>query len=136
LPVYPLDRAISLAAHAAAREDPRFPSVTVRELPRIVVELSILTVPVPLRGRSPEARRAEVRVGIDGLILEAGGRSGLLLPQVAPEQGWDAEELLRGTSEKAGLAPSAWERPETRIRSFRAEIFRERSPGGAVVRGA
>ncbi|MHB8351692.1 MAG: TIGR00296 family protein [Thermoplasmata archaeon] len=135
LPVFPLGRAIRLAAAAAAREDPRFPPVSARELNRLTVEVSVLTVPEPLAGRTGAARREALCVGTDGLIVEAGGRTGLLLPQVATEQGWDARQFLAGACEKAGLPPEAWESPATRLLTFRARIFREASPGGPIVRG-
>lgn len=135
LPVFPLGRAIRLAAAAAAAEDPRFPPVAVHELAHLTVEVSVLTVPEPLGGTTAAGRRAALRVGTDGLIVEAGGRSGLLLPQVATEQGWDARQFLGAACEKAGLRPSAWESPATRVLSFRATVFREARPGGPILRG-
>ena len=94
----------------------------------------MLTVPVPLRFTAPEEAIHAVIVGRDGLIVEGLGSSGLLLPQVAPEQGWSAEELLEGTCEKAGLPAHAWRDPRVKVRRFEAEIFREVAPGGDVVR--
>ncbi len=129
LPVLPLRVGLPRAAVAAALEDPRFPSVRPTELPRLRVEVSVLTVPVDLDGTAPEARRREVRVGRDGLIVDGFGQSGLLLPQVGPEQGWSAEELLEGTCEKAGLRRDAWQRPEVRVRRFEAEVFGESADG-------
>jgi len=131
--VIPLRRGIPEAAIAAAREDPRFPPVGADELGALTVEVSILTPPEPLPAGEPAARRAAVRVGRDGLIVEGYGRSGLLLPQVAPEQGWTAEELLNGTCEKAGLAPDAWRDPTVRVLRFRAEVFAESTPRGAIA---
>jgi uncharacterized protein len=132
LPVLPLRAALPRAAVAAAIEDPRFPPVRAGELGRLVLEVSVLTVPEPL-GARPEERRRGVVVGRDGLIVEGFGQSGLLLPQVGPEQGWSAEELLEGTCEKAGLPTGAWRDPHVIVRRFGAEVFRERMPGGEPV---
>jgi uncharacterized protein len=134
LPYLPLEGAIARSAVAAATDDPRFERVAPRELDRLTVEVSVLTVPVPLKARTPSEMVAEVEVGRDGLIVDGRGTSGLLLPQVAPEQGWTAEELLDGTCEKAGLPRSAWRDPSVRVRRFEAEIFAERSPDGPVER--
>jgi uncharacterized protein len=134
LPVLPLATAIARAAVAAATEDPRFPRVRASEVEELTVEVSVLTVPVPVGGRTPEEIVAGVRVGRDGLIVEGHGTSGLLLPQIAPEQGWSSEEFLNGTCEKAGLRPGAWREPGVQVRRFEAEVFAERSPGGTVER--
>ncbi len=134
LPIYPLRTAIPRVAVAAALEDPRFPPVRSSELGSITVEVSLLTVPEPLPGNGPAARLAAVRAGRDGLIVERTGSSGLLLPQVAVEQGWNALQLLEGTCQKAGLPDDAWRSPATSIRRFQAEIFHETQPEGPVVR--
>jgi uncharacterized protein (TIGR00296 family) len=135
LPVYPLGVAIARAAAAAALEDPRFSPVRAPELPKLTVEVSILTLPEPIEG-PPEDRSAHVVIGRDGLIADAGARSGLLLPQVAPEQGWNAVEFLEGVCEKADLPLGAWRKSATQIRRFQAEVYREPSPGGIPVRSA
>ena len=134
LPVLPLQTALARAAVSAAVDDYRFRPVRGVDLPRITLEVSVLTVPVPLRFSSPEEALRSLVVGRDGLIVEGLGSSGLLLPQVAPEQGWNAEELLEGTCEKAGLPPHAWRDPRVTVRRFEAEVFREVTPGGDVVR--
>ena len=136
LPVLPLRTALRQAAVSAATEDPRFPQVRLPELRALTVEVSVLTVPVPVRATRPEDLIREIRVGRDGLIVEGFGTSGLLLPQVAPEQGWSSEELLEGTCEKAGLPSRAWRDPKVKIRRFEAEVFGERSPGGEILRTA
>lgn len=133
LPVLPLGRAVERAAVAAATEDPRFPPMRASDLPRVILEVSVLTVPEAIRGGRPEAIASAVRVGRDGLIVEGYGTSGLLLPQVAPEQGWTPEEFLSGTCEKAGLPFNAWRRPGVIVRRFEAQVFREASPGGELV---
>jgi uncharacterized protein len=135
LPVLPLGRAIPDVAVAAATEDPRFPVLRASEVDHVTVEVSVLSVPVPVTGERPEEIVRQVRVGRDGLIVEGHGASGLLLPQVAPEQGWSAEELLDGTCEKAGLPPGAWrDLRRVRVRRFEAEVFAEERPGGPVAR--
>jgi len=130
-PVLPLAEGLREAAVAAALEDPRFPPVTAGELHRLVADVSLLTpfVPLPL-----PARPDGVRVGRDGLSVERGRLRGLLLPQVAVEQGWDAEELLDGTCEKAGLARGAWRSEAVAVYRFEAEVYRELEPAGRVER--
>jgi uncharacterized protein len=134
LPHLPLATAIARSAVAAATEDPRFAPVPRKELDRLTVEVSVLTVPVPLTASTPAGMIAEVTIGRDGLIVEGRGTSGLLLPQVGPEQGWTSEELLDGTCEKAGLPAGAWRDPRVRVRRFEAEVFAETTPGGTVER--
>ena len=134
LPRFPLRTAVARAARAAATEDPRFPPLRASDLTHVTVEVSVLTVPEQLSFAAPADALAQVRVGRDGLIVEGYGTSGLLLPQVATEQGWGAAAFLDGTCEKAGLPPGAWQRPSVRVYRFRAEVFDETSPNGPVVR--
>jgi uncharacterized protein (TIGR00296 family) len=132
LPVYPLRAAIPRAAWAAAVDDPRFPPVRRPELARITLEVSILTVPEPIEAEPRSELPHHIVVGRHGLIVARRGASGLLLPQVGSEFGWNAVEFLEATCEKAGLPTDAWRRPETTIRRFEAERFEELSPGGPV----
>jgi AmmeMemoRadiSam system protein A len=115
-----LSRTVPKFALQAAFGDPRFPPLTPEELPECDIEISVLTPPAPLE--NPE----ELAVGRDGLILEARGRSGLLLPQVATEWGFDRERFLAETSRKAGLPADAWRDPEARLWTFQAEVFGEK----------
>lgn len=131
LPGLPLRRAVEEAAAAAAFEDPRFPPIRAEELPKLLVEVSVLGPPRPI---ALADRPGAVRPGIDGLVVSRGRASGLLLPQVAPEQGWGAEEFLDGTCEKAGLPAGAWRRADVDVRAFEADVFGETSAGGPVVR--
>jgi uncharacterized protein (TIGR00296 family) len=128
VPVYPLRVAIPRVAWAAAVDDPRFPPVGPIELESTLLELSILTVPEEIPGS--RSIPDEVVIGRDGLIVDRDGESGLLLPQVAVEEGWGATRFLSETCRKAGLPPDAWRRPGTIVRRFSAELFRERVPGG------
>lgn len=106
-PVHPLAETVRQCAVAAATADPRFPPVAAEELPRLHLEISLLS---PLRGvEDPGA----IQVGLHGLCVSQGGRRGLLLPQVAVERGWDRETFLRQTCRKAGLSPDAWRQGAT-----------------------
>ncbi|MCX5637046.1 MAG: AmmeMemoRadiSam system protein B, partial [Planctomycetota bacterium] len=97
LPQRPLFKSVILNAINAAFNDRRFPPVVAAECNDIKIEISALTVPSPIE--SP----AKIRIGIDGVVLNKDGRSALFLPQVAPEQGWDVNEMLANLSLKAGL---------------------------------
>jgi uncharacterized protein (TIGR00296 family) len=133
-PIKPLFEAVNDVAKAAAFEDPRFPRLDRSELGKIIVEVSVLTPPEPIRGLKPEQYPSIVRVGVDGLIIKRGGRSGLLLPQVATEWGWDSDEFLSQACVKAGLPQDAWLLPGTDVSRFQAIIFAEMTPGGEIKR--
>lgn len=117
----PLGEVVGRMAMAAAFEDPRFPPMTAAELAGVEIEISVLTEPVLLARVEPAA--GAIVPGRDGLIVRKGGSQGLLLPQVAEEQGWSAEAFLTATCRKAGLAPDAWRSPETSVFTFQAEVF-------------
>jgi AmmeMemoRadiSam system protein A len=111
-------RAVRSNALAAAFEDPRFPPLHEDELAQVLIEISALT---PLRQVDP----ADVVVGRDGVLITRGSFRGVLLPQVAIEQGWDRETFLDRTCRKAGLDSACWQDPETSVSTFTAEVFRE-----------
>lgn len=104
------------AAHAALR-DPRFPPVRSSELSELNYEVSVLS---PYRHVLDPAT---VQVGRDGLLIQKGNKSGLLLPQVAVEQHWDRTTFLDEACLKAGLPPKAWQDPDTDIFAFTAVVF-------------
>ena len=111
---------VARCAADAASEDPRFPPVSTGELPDVSVEVSVLG---PLEAIDP-ADSTAITIGRHGLVAEQGPRRGLLLPQVATEWGWTAEQFLRQTCVKAGLAGDAWQHG-ARIYRFDAEVFGE-----------
>ncbi len=116
----PLGIAIVRCGIQSATQDPRFPPLTLTELELVKIEVSVLS---PLQKiENPE----DVQVGIHGIVIAAGNRRGLLLPQVPKEYGWDRETFLNYGSRKAGLPEHAWRDPETSIYIFSAEVFRER----------
>ncbi|MDO5846567.1 MAG: TIGR00296 family protein [Methanocorpusculum sp.] len=123
-PVLPLKDAIRDAAVHACLNDPRFPAVTPEELGAISIEVTILSRPEPLEC-PPEERQNHIKIGTHGIIARIGARSGLLLPQVAVEFGWNTEEFLSQTCIKAGLNPDAWHSAECSIQLFEGQIFCE-----------
>jgi AmmeMemoRadiSam system protein A len=117
----PLIQTVAEAAQSSAFADPRFPALKQQELQDIDIEISVLS---PMRRiESVE----EIRVGVHGIMLRNGFRSGLLLPQVATEYGWDRETFLTHTCYKAGLTGDCWRSPETEIEIFSAVVFGEES---------
>jgi AmmeMemoRadiSam system protein A len=100
---------------AAALDDPRFVKnrVTLRDLPRLTLEVSVLS---PL---IPAANPLAFEPGEHGIYLTIGNRSGVFLPQVARETGWTREQLLdRLCSEKMGLNARTWQEPQARLQTF------------------
>lgn len=117
-PRLPLWRTVQEAAVGAALHDSRFPRVALRELAFLSIQISVLSALAPI---VPDA----VEVGLHGLVIRSGGRSGLLLPQVAPEHGWNREQLLEHTCRKAGLPRETWRQPGCELLAFTAEYFGE-----------
>jgi AmmeMemoRadiSam system protein B/AmmeMemoRadiSam system protein A len=117
--VKPLIASVSEMAISAALNDPRFPPVSPKEVDGLRIEISVLT---PLEKiKDPK----EVQVGRDGIYIRKGMFAGLLLPQVAVEQGWDRKTFLEQTCFKAGLPSGAYKEPDTEIFIFQALIFNE-----------
>ncbi|MFZ2410378.1 MAG: TIGR00296 family protein [Candidatus Methanoperedens sp.] len=129
-PVLPLGEAIIVSAINAARDDPRFNPVKPEEMDNIVIEVTVLTVPKRINAKPGELPE-KIVIGRDGLIVATGMHSGLLLPQVAVEHGFDSTEFLCQTCMKAGLMPDAW-LSDAEVYSFEGQIFEEIEPGGEV----
>jgi uncharacterized protein (TIGR00296 family) len=104
--------------------DPRFPPVTREEFNEVSIELTVLTMPEALHVK-PAELPTHVEVGRHGLIVKKGMYQGLLLPQVATEYNWTAEEFLCQTCWKAGLPQDAWLEAETEVSTFEGQIFKE-----------
>jgi uncharacterized protein len=133
-PTSPLVEAVIDSAINAATQDPRFDSLTAKELGKVVFEVSVLTPPEPVETENPKEYVKKIKVGEDGLIIEKGFRKGLLLPQVPVEWGWCEEEFLCQCCVKAGLPPDSWLTKGVKISKFRAIIFEEETPLGEVKR--
>jgi uncharacterized protein (TIGR00296 family) len=131
-PVYALKKALPEASISAATGDPRFPPVKKEEIDNLLLEISLLTPPKLIVSK-PADLPQKIEMGKDGLIMKWSYGSGLLLPQVATEYGWNAEDFLCNLSVKAGAAPDQWLVPGTMIFSFRAQLFSESSPKGPVA---
>ncbi len=135
-PTYSLYDVIHRVSLSSAIEDPRFPSVSLDEMDKIIIELSILTPPKLLEVNNPKEYLDKIVIGRDGLIVEKGMRRGLLLPQVPVDHGrnWDVETFLSHTCSKAWLESNAWKEKNTKIYSFQAILFEEKEPRGEVIR--
>ena len=110
-------------ARAAALYDSRFPPVSPGELPRIQVEVSLLSPPVPLPAASEAEAIARLRPGVDGVILEEGPARATFLPQVW-EQLPEPQRFLSFLRQKAGLRPDAWS-PSTRLWTYAVTKWEE-----------
>jgi len=119
LPTGSVYRAVAETARAAAFDDTRFHPVTLEQARDLKIELSILSVPQPI---APDA----IQIGRHGLLISAGFRRGLLLPQVPIEHHWDRITFLEQTCRKAGLPLDAWQNGAS-IEAFTAEVFGEKN---------
>ncbi len=118
----PLYKTVSLMAVSAAFEDPRFEPVTEEEVKEIDIEISVLT---PLK---KVENVEEIEVGTHGIYIVKEDKRGVLLPQVAIEQGFDRNMFLDHTCLKAGLNAGAW-REGAEIYTFEADIFNDNMDG-------
>ncbi len=118
-PIFPLYEGVQKAGILAATQDPRFKPLTKEELPKIHIEISVLT---PLRKIE---NVNEIVVGKHGIMISKEGKRGLLLPQVAVENRWNRVQFLDQTCIKANLPIGCWEK-NADIQIFEAIIFEER----------
>ena len=118
-PRLPLARQIIEMGQAAA-QDPRFftDPILPDELDALTVEVSVLS---PLERTD---HPADLEVGVHGIYIVQGRRSGCFLPEVASEQGWTAEQFLSYCcAHKAGLSPDAWRDRDCAVYLFTSEKF-------------
>jgi len=118
-PYLPLYKTIIEASVMAATKDPRFLPIQKKELPDVNIEISVLSLPKKITGLD------EIEVGKHGIIVSKGINSGLLLPQVPLEWGWDLETYLKHGCMKAGLDEDAWKKG-AEIEIFTAQVFSEK----------
>lgn len=120
----PLAEDVREHAVAAALSDYRFPPVQTGELGRIQIEVSRLTVPVPLEYSSPEDLLAKLRPHVDGVVLKDGSRRSTFLPQVW-EQLEDPGEFLSHLCAKMGAPHDLWRRKHLEVLVYQVEEFHE-----------
>ena len=116
----PLYRTLIMMAKEAAFNDPRFSPLTKEELPNIKIEISVLSPLLPVKNAS------EIVIGKHGVLVKKGNASGVFLPQVAAETGWDLEEFMNNLcSGKAGLPADAWKKGGIDMYTFTVDSIKE-----------
>ena len=133
LPDKKLFNALEEAAISAATEDPRFPPVKFEELDSITFEVTVLTPPTKIEVSDSQEYLSKIKIGQNGLIVKYGYNSGLLLPQVPVEYGWNEKEFLEYTCEKAGLPKEYWQKEDVEILKFEGIVFKEKDPNGKII---
>jgi len=118
LPYKPLYETIIDVAISASTQDYRFEPLTLEELPQTKIEISVLSLPKPVKDIK------EIEVGKHGIIISKGLNKGLLLPQVPVEYNWDLETYLRHGCLKAGLDENEWKKG-VNVEVFSAQVFSE-----------
>ena len=111
-----LGGSIVRCAASAALQDSRFPAMRPEELSALRIEISLLYAPLPIR-------LEQIEIGSHGLLISRGSQRGLLLPQVAVQHHFSAEQFLAETCRKAQLPPEAWRDPDANLFGFTCEIF-------------
>lgn len=120
---YTLEKIVRQMASAAAFKDPRFLPLKAEEFDEIDLEISVLS---PLLKSDPK----QLQVGKHGVYLVSPRGRGVLLPQVAVEQGWDEITFLQQTCRKAGLKKDAWQDDDVDVYLFTAQVFGEKPVSG------
>ncbi len=118
----PLYLTIRDMAIAASTQDPRFPTVRLDEMDAIDIEISVLS-PMQLIDDYNL-----IEAGRHGVMVKRGLSSGVYLPQVAIETGWNRDQFMNSLcAQKAGIPEDAWKTGDCEISIFTAEVFGERN---------
>ncbi len=118
----PLGELLQAAAERSALADVRFPSITIKEWPSLDLEVSVMHH-LQVMPTNPNLRINNLTIGRHGLIISHNNNRGLLLPQVAAENNWDAPSFLQQVCRKASLPEDTWLRPDAELKQFSATIF-------------
>ncbi len=126
--LHPLGPLLAQVSHDAATLDPRFPTVTAQELPRLAIDVSLMFDPNMVQAVG-EDRLNAIEIGTHGLVIDHPRGQGLLLPHVATEAGWNAKAFLDHLAQKAGLPPDTWRRdPAAKLMTFRTCLLISEAP--------
>jgi len=98
----PLYKDVITNAQSAAMKDSRFPPLTLEELPKIKVEVSVLSKPRPLPYKDEKDLKEKIVPGKDGVILRYDSHRATYLPQVW-EQLPTFNTFFASLCQKAGL---------------------------------
>ena len=130
----PLLEGVRANAVAAATRDPRFPPMTLDELPAVAIEVSVLSAPRPLPVSRLSEAYAALRPDVDGVIVEAGiWNRATFLPKMWQRMP-DPAEFLQRLWLKAGLAPGIWHEG-TAMQTYTARVWHEVSEVSEAPRG-
>jgi AmmeMemoRadiSam system protein A len=123
-PRQPLAVDVAHNAFSAAFRDPRFPPLEQHELEGLSLDISVLGTPEAMTFSSEQDLLRQLRPGVDGLILEEGGRRGTFLPSV-----WESlpqpADFLNQLKLKAGLPAHYWS-DNIRVWRYRTESFSDK----------
>ena len=125
-------RDVQRRAGQAALHDYRFTPVRPDELPKIEIEISVLTEPAPLAYVTADDLPRLLRPHVDGVVLRQGGHRATFLPQVWQNVS-DPEAFLSLLCDKMGAAPDAWRRSHLEVETYQVDEFHEsefEAPGG------
>ena len=117
-PRYPLIEAVAKTVISSAVDDTRFPSLTLDELPDLLIEINVLS---PLAPSKPE----DVKIGKHGLMINKGSKGAIFLPEVAVSNGWDLHTFLEELCRKANLSEGSWHDCEAELYVFESEVWDE-----------
>ena len=138
-PTEALGVAVPRLAWEAAFADPRLPALTAADYEDLEIDLSLLGPLVPIPAGSESELIANLRPGVDGLVIAAGRRRATFLPAVWRKLG-EPTAFVHHLQEKAGLAPGrwaadtrAWRYTVTEHRRRAAEVRRQSPPGPSAA---
>jgi hypothetical protein len=114
----PVRKTLREVAIGSAFHDPRFGPLKTDELKDVTIEISILTIPAVINSFK------DIRLGIDGIVVEQGWKTGVYLPEVATDTGWNQETFFKNCAlTKAGISADSLDK--TKIYAFQTDSFQE-----------
>jgi uncharacterized protein len=123
-PAWSIYEAIKRNAISAAFNDYRFSQLTLEELARVHIDISILTPATLLPYVDSRDLLRKLRPGVDGVILRHGVATATFLPQVW-EQLPRPEDFLSQLCRKAGLSERTWRDVHPEILVYQVQCFEE-----------
>ncbi|MFH0998108.1 MAG: AmmeMemoRadiSam system protein A [Pseudomonadota bacterium] len=124
-PIKSLIACVKENAIHAGFQDSRFSPVTLNEMEDIIIEISILTKPVPLIYENADGLKKRLKPGVHGVILSQGYHRATFLPQVW-EQLPGTEDFLGQLCRKAGMEKTCWKDRKTAVEVYEVSVFSEK----------